>query len=127
MLSAIFFIIITPAYSQQSAIKVTILGTAGPEYFPDRSGISTLIEANGQKFLFDVGHGTNEQLYKSRINPKDINRIFLTHLHSDHYNGLADVGLHLGFFLVELMGLNYGDLMEPRRWFKECVKCLLMI
>lgn len=101
-----FFIIITPAYSQQSAIKVTILGTAGPEYFPDRSGISTLIEANGQKFLFDVGHGTNEQLYKSRINPKDINRIFLTHLHSDHYNGLADVWLTPWFLLGRTNGIE---------------------
>ena len=65
--------------SAQDTIKVTLLGTGGPEYFPDRLGISTLVEANGQKLLFDVGRATNQRLYESRVNPKDIRNIFLTH------------------------------------------------
>ena len=49
MISA--FLVILPANAQDT-IKVTLLGTAGPEYFPDRLGISTLVEANGQKLTF---------------------------------------------------------------------------
>jgi ribonuclease Z len=61
-----------PVLAADGALKVTLLGTAGPEYFPDRLGISTLVEANGEKLLFDVGRGTNQRLYQSRINPRDI-------------------------------------------------------
>src|SRR5262249_4759121 len=80
-------------------MKVTLLGTAGPEYFPDRLGISTLVEANGELLLFDVGRGANQRLYQSRVNPKDISRIFLTHLHNDHFEGLPDLWMTPWFLL----------------------------
>ena len=64
-----------PVHADEPKMKVTLLGTAGPEYFPDRLGISTLVEANGE-MLFDVGRGTNQRLYQSRVNPKDIQRFF---------------------------------------------------
>jgi ribonuclease Z len=67
-----------PAHAGNPQMRVTLLGTAGPEYFPDRLGISTLVEANGERLLFDVGRGTNQRLYQSRFNPKDISKIFLT-------------------------------------------------
>jgi ribonuclease Z len=92
-------------------MKVTLLGTAGPEYFPDRLGISTLVEANGQKLLFDVGRGTNQRLYQSRVNPKDISRIFLTHLHNDHFEGLPDLWMTPWF----LLGRSHGfELWGPQ-------------
>ena len=47
--------------SAEDKMRVVLLGTAGPEYFPDRLGISTLVEANGQKLLFDVGRGANQR------------------------------------------------------------------
>ncbi|PTE11382.1 MBL fold metallo-hydrolase [Mesorhizobium helmanticense] len=95
---------ITPAYSQDGRLKVTLLGTGGPEYFPDRLGISTLVEAGGQKLLFDVGRGTNQRLYESRINPKDITHIFITHLHNDHIEGLPDLWMTPWF----LLGRDHG-------------------
>jgi ribonuclease Z len=63
---------LTAAHADEPKMKVTLLGTAGPEYFPDRLGIATLVEANGEKLLFDIGRGTNQRLYQSGINPKDI-------------------------------------------------------
>jgi ribonuclease Z len=83
-----------------------LLGTAGPEYFPDRLGISTLVEANGELLLFDVGRGTNQRLYQSRVNPKDIAKIFLTHLHSDHIEGLPDLWMTPWFLLGRDHGLE---------------------
>ena len=92
------------AHAADNAMKVTLLGTAGPEYFPDRLGISTLVEANGELLLFDVGRGANQRLYQSRINPKDIARIFLTHLHNDHFEGLPDLWMTPWF----LLGRDHG-------------------
>lgn len=85
-------------------MKVTLLGTGGPEYFPDRLGIATLVEADGQKLLFDVGRGTNQRLYESRINPKDITHIFITHLHNDHIEGLPELWMTPWF----LLGRDHG-------------------
>jgi len=89
-------------------LKVTLLGTGGPEY-SERMGYSTLIEVNGQKLLFDVGRGSTQRLYESRINPKDVTAVFLTHLHNDHYEGLPNLWLTPWFLLsrkeqIELWG-----------------------
>jgi ribonuclease Z len=92
------------AASAEDKMRVVLLGTAGPEYFPDRLGISTLVEANGQKLLFDVGRGANQRLYQSRVNPKDITTIFLTHLHNDHFEGLPDLWMTPWF----LLGRDHG-------------------
>jgi ribonuclease Z len=92
------------ARAEDAKMKVTLLGTAGPEYFPDRLGIATLVEANGELLLFDVGRGANQRLYESRVNPKDITRIFLTHLHNDHFEGLPDLWMTPWF----LLGRDHG-------------------
>jgi ribonuclease Z len=97
---------LTAARADDAKMRVTLVGTAGPEYFPDRSGISTLVEANGEKLLFDVGPGTNQRLYQSGINPKDISKIFLTHLHSDHIAGLPDLWITPWFLLGRDHGLE---------------------
>jgi ribonuclease Z len=88
----------------EEQMKVILLGTAGPEYFPGRLGISTLVEANGRLLLFDVGRGTNQRLYESRVNPKDVTDIFLTHLHNDHFEGLPDLWMTPWF----LLGRDHG-------------------
>jgi ribonuclease Z len=100
----------TSARAGNPAIKVTLLGTAGPEYFAERLGISTLVEANGRRLLFDIGRGANQRLYESRVNPKDITHIFLTHLHNDHFEGLPDLWMTPWF----LLGRDHGfDLWGP--------------
>jgi ribonuclease Z len=92
-------------------MRVTLVGTGGPEYVPDRLGISTLVEANGLKLLFDAGQGAGQGIYQSRINPKDIRLIFLTHLHSDHYEGLPGLWMTPWF----LLGRDHGiDLYGPQ-------------
>ena len=74
---------------RQPAIKVTLLGTAsGPPVRVGQAGISTLIEANGERFLFDAGYGFMERLVEAGFPMDAVTRLFLTHLHSDH---LADL------------------------------------
>src|SRR6476646_9639480 len=95
---------VAPARAEDAMMKVTLVVTAGPEYFPDRLGIATLVEANGELLLFDVGRGANQRLSESRVNPKDITRIFLTHLHNDHFEGLPDLWMTPWF----LLGRDHG-------------------
>jgi ribonuclease Z len=72
-------------------LRINLIGTGGPELTPDRAGPSTLIDVNGRKFLFDAGRGTLQNIYLSRIHPSEVTRIFLTHLHSDHIEGLPSL------------------------------------
>lgn len=75
--------------AQPAAIKVTLLGTApGPPVRIGRAGISTLVEAGGERFLFDAGYGSLARLVESGLPMDAVTKIFLTHLHSDH---LADL------------------------------------
>jgi ribonuclease Z len=72
---------------------VTLLGTGMPVPSPDRFGNSTLIEAGGQRLIFDVGRGATIRLWQKKIPLGSIDAHFLTHLHSDHINGLSDLWL----------------------------------
>jgi ribonuclease Z len=72
---------------------VTLLGTGMPVPSPDRFGNSTLIEAGGQRLIFDVGRGATIRLWQKQIPLGSIDAHFLTHLHSDHINGLSDLWL----------------------------------
>ena len=76
-----------PAQSgvRQPPIKVTLLGTApGPPVRVGRAGISTLVEAAGERFLFDAGYGSLARLVESGLPRDAVSKLFLTHLHSDH-------------------------------------------
>ncbi|SFF76020.1 ribonuclease Z [Novosphingobium sp. CF614] len=110
LLSLLLLSLPIPAMAGEPPMKVILLGTAGPEYFPDRLGPATLIVAGGQVLLFDCGRGVGQRLYESRVNPRDISRIFLTHLHGDHFDGLPELWMTPWF----LLGRDHGfDLWGP--------------
>lgn len=72
-------------------VEVTLLGTGTPRPSIERFGSATLIEAGGQYFLFDAGRGATIRLQQAGITPNQIQKVFLTHLHSDHISGLDDL------------------------------------
>jgi ribonuclease Z len=94
----LLFCVIVQAQSPGD-MTITLVGTGGPELSPERAGPSTLIETNGLRLLFDVGRGTLDGLYQSRILPQQVTQIFLTHLHSDHIAGLPDLWITPWFLL----------------------------
>lgn len=80
-------------------IRVVLLGTGGPELTPGRLGHATLIEAGDQTLLFDAGRGVVQRLYESGVNPAQVTRVFLTHLHNDHIEGLPTLWITPWFLL----------------------------
>jgi len=89
MLAAVMALI--PVYDASAeSIRVTLLGSGGPEPSPDRFGPSTLVEAGDEKLIFDVGRGATIRLAQAKVPLSGIT-VFITHLHSDHLNGLSDL------------------------------------
>jgi ribonuclease Z len=73
-------------------MRVILLGTqGGPTFSSQRLGISTLVLAGTERLLFDAGRGTTTGLARVAVNPADVTRIFLTHLHSDHVISLPEL------------------------------------
>jgi ribonuclease Z len=59
----------------------------------NRFGPGTLVDAGGQKFLFDAGRGVLQRLNQVKVRSQDVQGVFLTHLHSDHVVGFPDFWL----------------------------------
>ncbi|MDQ3220501.1 MAG: MBL fold metallo-hydrolase [Acidobacteriota bacterium] len=74
-------------------MRVTLLGTGAPSPVMYRMGPSILVEAGGQKLIFDVGRGSLQRLTQVNVNYKDVQGVFFTHLHSDHIVGFPDLWL----------------------------------
>ena len=106
-LALIFWAIGSTATATQE-IKVTLLGTGTPIVNFNRFGMSTLVEAGSQKLLFDAGRGVVLRLQQKGSSIRDINGIFITHLHSDHLTGLPDL-----YATAELLPLAIGGRKKP--------------
>ena len=68
-------------------LSLFFAGTAGSVPTPKRGLPALLLRAGGERILFDCGEGTQHQLLRS-IGLPDIDAIFITHLHLDHWLGL---------------------------------------
>lgn len=74
-------------------IKVTLLGTGTPVPLMRRFGPSILIQAANENFVFDCGRGATQRLSQLNIAASEVDKFFLTHLHSDHVVGIPDLWL----------------------------------
>jgi ribonuclease Z len=68
-------------------LDVMFIGTAGSAPSARRGLPATLVRRGGDRLLFDCGEGTQRQLLRS-IGLVEIEEIFLTHFHADHFLGL---------------------------------------
>jgi ribonuclease Z len=68
-------------------LDVMFIGTAGSAPTARRGLPSTLVRRGGDRLLFDCGEGTQRQLLRS-IGLLDLEEVFLTHFHADHFLGL---------------------------------------
>lgn len=84
---------VAPVRSAPSdSLTVILLGTGvGPLVNLQQYGASTLVEAGGERFLFDCGRGATLRLAQAGVPIGSISRLFLTHLHSDHVIQIPDL------------------------------------
>ncbi len=77
---------------------MVFLGTGGSFPSPKRNVASTALVKNGRTILFDCGEGTQRQLMRSSVSFMSVDKIFISHLHADHFLGVPG--------LIQSMKLN---------------------
>lgn len=80
--------------NEPETMRVLLCGTGSPEPSAAKAQACTLVSAGGRMFLFDVGEGATKSLANSDVPIRDIERVFITHFHSDHFNGLGALNNH---------------------------------
>lgn len=71
------------------SFELTILGSnsAVPAY--GRHPSAQLLKYESERFLIDCGEGTQFRLTQYKVKRSNLNHIFISHLHGDHYFGLV--------------------------------------
>ncbi|MBK6893837.1 MAG: MBL fold metallo-hydrolase [Flavobacteriales bacterium] len=92
---------------------VTTLGTGAALPARGRYPSAQLLNVRERLFLIDCGEGTQERLRMAQVNMGRIARIFISHMHGDHYLGLMGLisSMHL---LGRTMALNIHGPLELR-------------
>jgi len=80
----------------EQCVEVVLTGTqGGPPAVNGLAGAGTLVrfgtlanECNDIRLQFDAGRGTTMRLSQLGLTPADLDAVFLTHMHSDHTEGL---------------------------------------
>jgi ribonuclease Z len=74
-------------------LHVGLCGTGSPLPNRDRAGACTLIIAGKHIFVVDAGEGSARNIALMGVPTTRIERLFLTHFHSDHIDGLGPMML----------------------------------
>src|SRR5580698_6086604 len=84
------FIAIGAATSASAETTLITLGTGGgPLPRGDRAQSSNLLVVNGTLYVIDTGDGVTRRIVQAGYDFRKAGKIFITHAHSDHTNGLA--------------------------------------
>ena len=91
-------------------MRVVACGTGMPNARPKQAAACFLVElGNGDKFIFDIGSGSAERLSALKIPYDYLDKVFIGHLHSDHFGALADLWI----------GGVIGNRIKPLRCFRS--------
>ena len=73
-------------------MRVIACGTGMPTPRPAQASACFLVElGNGDKFLFDIGDGSVERLFALQIPTAFLDKVFIGHLHGDHFGGIGSL------------------------------------
>jgi ribonuclease Z len=71
-------------------MRITALGTGMPNQSPSNVAACFLVElGNGESFLFDMGTGSTDRLAGLEADYSQLDKVFISHLHTDHCGDLA--------------------------------------
>jgi ribonuclease Z len=76
---------------------VLFLGTGGSVPTPERNTSAVAIRRGSEMLLFDCGEGTQRQFMRSAFSFMKLERIFISHLHGDHFLGLFGLVQSMNF------------------------------
>jgi ribonuclease BN (tRNA processing enzyme) len=85
--------------AQNTDTKLVLLGTGSPFADPTKSGPSLAIVVNNTSYIVDAGPGVVRRAAQAKelgfpsLEAAQLKTLFITHLHSDHTIGLADIML----------------------------------
>lgn len=71
------------------SLRLTILGCHSATPRVNAFPTAQYLEINNEHFLIDCGEGTQRQMRKYKVGFAKIDRIFISHLHGDHFYGLV--------------------------------------
>jgi len=74
-------------------LHVVLCGAGGPLPDPVRSGPCTVVIAGSSLFVVDAGSGGARNLLRMGLPAGRIEALFVTHVHSDHIDGLGELAL----------------------------------
>jgi ribonuclease BN (tRNA processing enzyme) len=83
--------------AQNTGTKLVLLGTGSPFADPAKSGPSLAIVVNNTSYIVDAGPGLVRRAAQAKelgfpsLDAAQLKTLFITHLHSDHTIGLADI------------------------------------
>jgi ribonuclease Z len=73
-------------------MRVIACGTGMPTTRAAQAAACFLVElGNGDKFIFDIGSGSAERISSLQIPYNYLDKIFIGHLHADHFGSLAEM------------------------------------
>jgi ribonuclease Z len=80
-----------PSAALPDGLHAYVCGTGSPIADPARAGACIAVIAGETKLIFDVGSGSMRVLGRMGFPVGKTDRLFLTHLHSDHFDGLGEL------------------------------------
>ena len=69
-------------------MEIVFLGTGASWPSVERNVAAVALKRGSEVVLFDCGEGTQRQFQRSKLSYMQVDKIFLTHLHADHFLGL---------------------------------------
>jgi len=92
----------------EDEIRLTFLGTGMPFPTRNQAAAGVLIEfGNGDILMFDVGSGTVANFNSMKISPAELDKFFISHLHTDHQGDLD---------MFWAQGLPFGRILPMQVW-----------